>query len=985
MMKSLLLCLLLGVSAQTILAQNNGCGQTFLKTLGAAPGGEYATGICAAPDGNYYIAGGRNANAHIMKITPEGDPLWAVEFQISTAANFSINDLKVDSDGKLFGCGVIASTLDGFVFRFDPESKSLLWLVGTDGLTPTDGIMEKPSNGNYVVFSNLTLGNSSYAGRFVEYARLNGQATGSLHKNYHFRKVDRFTSLTITADAMYASSSSIPGNFSNQSRQTISKFDLDGNEIWSVMGHIPADQPAQLVSRDLLLDQQSLITISSGNDVEDSNIKTFVFLQKNTLDGGLVWVKKFDLPEFSNPFSKEILNLPDGYLIFGRNSAAPSKLFFLKTDKDGNLIWAKKVTYPIQYGISATFGLPQTQVIISGNYIYAAVSALENNNNFDILLIKMNTDGYVSDDCGFVSNTEAMPLPVPIAENTPFLYTVSDVPETFFPLIIPFDSAALMPLITRCSTQASSFVGISKILSLCPGQSTVIGGADYTAPAMVQDTVPAINSGCDTIITYVLTLMPLPVRDEIRVRCPGEATIIGGIAYFAPDTVVGIIPATNGACDTVVTYMLTLAPVPTRSETRNLCPGETILIGGVAYTAPNTVLDTILAANGACDTLITYTLERAPQPTRDETRSLCPGETIQIGGVAYFAPNTVLDTIPATNGGCDTIVTYTLLLQAFPQPSSISLACPPSVTVNASNPTVNFPTATAATDCICDSVTLIRSSGLPSGSTFPIGVTEVCYRATDLCGTSKNCCFLVTVNADPIEPACDIKTIGCVKFELLGIQQNPALEKTYRVRVTNNCTNALMYAAFQLPDGFVATFPANNATYTTSGGRNYTVRNPNDAPFHSIRYKSLTIGIANGQSDIFSYTLPQQATPTYILSMVRLEPQLFYEAHLNTFNCPVQHTGSIANRTNLLETGVLIAGLRVFPNPSSGLLHVEFPVGSDHLEVLNAQGAQVLRADVPLHETRLRVELPAQLENGLYFLRVRGGGDVVGVRFVLER
>jgi outer membrane protein assembly factor BamB len=1091
MMKPLLLCLFLGFSASMVFAQNNPCPSTFVKTLGAALGTEFATGLCEAPDGNLYFAGGVAFSSRIMKITPEGTILWSVEFDISPSFLFAINEIKVDSDGKIFGCGVASGTEDGFVFRFDPDTKTMLWFVPTDGLASTDGVLEKKPGGNYIVFIHpQSVGAGNLNARLVEYNRVTGEPTAPLLKNYQLGTIDRFASLALYQDTLYACGMSLADISIPQSRQSILKLDLDGNQIWSVIGHVPLDQPAQLVGRDILIDNNSIITITSGDDELATQPKPFVFLQKAKLDGSLEWVKKFDLTEFDSEFPKELLNLPDGYLIFGRNKDLPSNLFFLKTDKNGNLIWSKKVDYPINYGITSTFGLPQSQAIIVGNNIYAAVTCRESNGNYDILLVKMDLNGVVGGDCPFVSNTAALALPVLNAVNTAMTFQVSESPELFTSFMIPADSAAFLPLIERCSAPAGNGITDTKYQALCPGQSISIGGADYTAPATVLDTIPGINGGCDSIITYVLTLAPLPARDEIRDRCPGEATIIDGIAYFAPDTVVDTIPAIDGACDTVVTYILTLAPVPTRNETRSLCPGEiiqiggvayaapntvldtipsingacdtivtyaltlapqptrnetrslcpgeTIQIGGVAYTAPNTVLDTIPSTNGACDTIVTYTLTLAPQPTRNETRSLCPGETIQIGGVAFSAPNTVLDTIPSTNGacdtiityiltlaqqptrnetrslcqgeiiqiggvafsapntvldtipstngGCDTIVTYTLLLQTFPQPSSISVTCPPSVTVSASNATVNFPAATAATDCVCGDITLIRNSGLPSGSTFPIGVTEVCYRATDLCGTTKDCCFLVTVNADPTEPACDVKTIGCVKFELLGIQQNPAQEKTYRVRVTNNCSNTLTYAAFQLPDGLTATYPANNATYITSGGRSYTVRNPNDAPFHSIRFKSLATGIAGGQSDIFSYTLPQQADPTFILSTVRLEPQLFYEAHLNTFNCPVQHTGSLENRTDLPGKAVLSAGLRVFPNPSSGLLHVELPAGSDHVEVLNAQGAQVFRADVPAGETALQLELPAGFGNGLYFLRVSGGaGHVVGARFVLER
>ena len=69
----------------------------------------------------------------------------------------------------------------------------------------------------------------------------------------------------------------------------------------------------------------------------------------------------------------------------------------------------------------------------------------------------------------------------------------------------------------------------------------------------------------------------------------------------------------------------------------------------------------------------------------------------------------------------------------------------------------------------------------------------------------------------------------------------------------------MIYTAIQIPDGLVAEAPANNSVYHSEDGRAYDVRNPNYSPFYSIRFKSQMDSISNGQSDIFSYTLPAQS------------------------------------------------------------------------------------------------------------------------------
>lgn len=65
---------------------------------------------------------------------------------------------------------------------------------------------------------------------------------------------------------------------------------------------------------------------------------------------------------------------------------------------------------------------------------------------------------------------------------------------------------------------------------------------------------------------------------------------------------------------------------------------------------------------------------------------------------------------------------------------------------------VSYMIPTATTTCAAGGLDVERISGLASGSNFPVGSTEVCYRATDACGGSTSCCFTVTVSVCPQSP-----------------------------------------------------------------------------------------------------------------------------------------------------------------------------------------------------------------------------------------
>ncbi len=130
--------------------------------------------------------------------------------------------------------------------------------------------------------------------------------------------------------------------------------------------------------------------------------------------------------------------------------------------------------------------------------------------------------------------------------------------------------------------------------------------------------------------------------------------------------------------------------------------------------------------------------------------------------------------------------------------------------------------------------------------------------------------------------------INCIKYELLGMSRDDRGRKTFRIRVTNNCAQRLVYMAVQLPNGTVARAPAGDSVYLSPDGRSYVVRNPNFSPFYSLRFTPQANGIQNGESDVFTYTLPPQADQRYIRIVVRLEPQTYHEATLSASGCTTE-------------------------------------------------------------------------------------------------
>jgi hypothetical protein len=403
-----------------------------------------------------------------------------------------------------------------------------------------------------------------------------------------------------------------------------------------------------------------------------------------------------------------------------------------------------------------------------------------------------------------------------------------------------------------------------------------------------------------------------------------------------------------------------------------------LISGQLSLACPGSI--TVNAAPGAQSAPAVFTL---PVPTTNCQFQNPPVSLIQGQASGSNFPIGTTNQCFLAKDECGTSQSCCFTVTVNATPSKVMITCPGNISVNTAPgatkaaATYNMPVAT--TDCQSPDIIFALTQGLPSGSSFPVGVTSQCFQAKDDCGATQSCCFSVTVHATADEQPCDTKEIGCLKFELLSITKDPAARRTYRVRVTNNCASPLIYTAIQIPDGLVAIGPADNAVYTAPSARTYAVRNPNESPFYSLRFKAQGPGIANGAADIFEYTLPAQADPTYIHVYGRLDQAQQYEAYLDVFDCPVGNTPAVSNREEAFKPAVLQESGRfqVYPNPSSGVLHLVLPETGNEvttLRLLNVQGSLILQSDLQTGEAE--IQLPATLPAGLYVLEAWGAGGL---------
>ncbi len=257
-------------------------------------------------------------------------------------------------------------------------------------------------------------------------------------------------------------------------------------------------------------------------------------------------------------------------------------------------------------------------------------------------------------------------------------------------------------LITACTDT------VTQNITICQGDSIVVGSSVYATAGTFIDTLTN-TLGCDSIVTTVLTVNPVPVNTTTATICQGDSILLGGAYQTTAGTYQDTIPngAANG-CDSIIVTTLTVNPVPVNTTTASICQGDSILLGGVYQTTAGTYQDTIPygSANG-CDSIIvtTLTINPAPVVSISGDTAVCAGKqiTLTAGGAITYQWNT---------GETTAVITVTPSANTTYQVIGFNGSC--SDTANTTITLLLPPTATASPDTLLEegtSVTLTAGGG----------------------------------------------------------------------------------------------------------------------------------------------------------------------------------------------------------------------------------------------------------------------------------
>ncbi len=193
--------------------------------------------------------------------------------------------------------------------------------------------------------------------------------------------------------------------------------------------------------------------------------------------------------------------------------------------------------------------------------------------------------------------------------------------------------------------------------TICEGDRFSLGGSTFFSDG--QYVVHILNqAGCDSTVTIRLRVQ-IPsltvIRDTI---CEGESTNIANETYTESGDYTQVLTDQFG-CDSTLQISIHVIPVVHTTLDETICTGDTYTFDNNPLTSSGTYTSTIPSLITGCDSVITLNLEVLDQIEVELSRTICTGDSVQVGPNWYRTPGTYMETLQST-AGCDSIVTLNL-------------------------------------------------------------------------------------------------------------------------------------------------------------------------------------------------------------------------------------------------------------------------------------------------------------------------------------
>jgi len=193
---------------------------------------------------------------------------------------------------------------------------------------------------------------------------------------------------------------------------------------------------------------------------------------------------------------------------------------------------------------------------------------------------------------------------------------------------------------------------LSDTVDICSGKTHVVNNNSYSVSGIYVDTLNSI-SNCDSIVITHLTVHPNSDSIVIRNICEGDSIVVGTNVYDVAGVYYDTLSTSYGCDSTIITQLNVYIGFSIYNSV-NICNGSFYAVGNNIYTASGIYRDTMYAAFG-CDSIIITNLTVNPTLVVTQSINICHGDFYSINGHIYTQTGIYLDTMN-TQFGCDSVM-----------------------------------------------------------------------------------------------------------------------------------------------------------------------------------------------------------------------------------------------------------------------------------------------------------------------------------------
>jgi len=182
-------------------------------------------------------------------------------------------------------------------------------------------------------------------------------------------------------------------------------------------------------------------------------------------------------------------------------------------------------------------------------------------------------------------------------------------------------------------------------------------GGDWQTDTGVYTDYLTTSFGCDSIVTTIISVIPVHNDIQFVTICDGESFFAEGAEQTTSGIYVDVI---SGICTSTVSTFLTVNPSYNDTNFVQICTGQTYFAAGAEQNTSGIYIDQSTTTLG-CDSSIITVLTVFATLDIDQTVYICHLDSLFVGGDWQFAEGVYVDVM--FNGVCTESITTTLVVQ----------------------------------------------------------------------------------------------------------------------------------------------------------------------------------------------------------------------------------------------------------------------------------------------------------------------------------